>query len=306
MFIYEGVICPYCKKELKAEDIITVCPDCGTPHHYDCYKEHGECANAAKHEAGFEWSADKVSITRRQTVNCPRCGRENAKDGRFCNYCGYEYSNATSGDERRSILGGIQQEYGEMLFRNEDGELEEIPAEEKIDGIAARDWAAYIGSSANYYLYYFKSQIKSGKKTAFTLSAAIFPTIFFCYRKVWWLAAVAAVAEVLLAIPTALTDYLIPMGFTVMLPTSLLEAASTVCSVLLLALHMLYGLFAVYIYRQTAKKQISKIRSESKNDKEFSEKLRLRGGPSVLAVQILLGVLFFITSVATFLMLPTA
>ncbi len=305
MFIYEGVICPYCKKELKPEDIITVCPECGTPHHYDCYKEHGECANAKKHEKGFEWSADKVSISRR-TVTCPRCGRENAEEGRFCNYCGFEYKSGSPTEERRSVLGGIQQEYGEMLFRNDEGELEEIPPEEKIDGIAARDWASYIGTSANYYLYYFKSQLETGKKTAFTLSAAIFPTVYFCYRKIWWLAAVAAVAEIVLAIPTALTQYLIPMGIPVMLPTALLETAASICSVLLLALHLVYGLFAVYIYRLSAKKQILKLRSESRGEAEFKEKLKLRGGPSVLAVQILLGVLFFITSIATFLMIPTA
>lgn len=303
MFIYEGTICPYCKKELRSDDIITVCPECGTPHHRECYMEHGECANAARHAEGFEWAADKVTINRR-TVTCPRCGRENAEDGKFCNYCGFEYGSKES-EERRSLLGGLQQDYGEMLFRNEEGELEDIPPEEKIDGIAARDWATYIGSSANYYLYYFKSQIETGKKAAFTLSAAVFPTIYFCYRKIWWLAGLAALAEVILAIPTALSEYIIPMG---VLPISLsaasLETAASVCSVVLLALHMLYGLFAVYLYRQNAKKQILRIQSESVNDVDFREKLKRSGGPSIIAVQIIMGVLFFLTTIATFLLMP--
>ncbi|NLC78323.1 MAG: hypothetical protein GX683_01150, partial [Ruminococcaceae bacterium] len=69
-------------------------------------------------------------------------------------------------------------------------------------------------------------------------------------------------------------------------------------------LHMLYGLFAVYLYRQNAKKQILRIQSESVNDVDFREKLKRSGGPSIIAVQIIMGVLFFLTTIATFLLMP--
>ena len=30
---YVGKICPVCKQEIKELDKVTVCPDCGMPHH---------------------------------------------------------------------------------------------------------------------------------------------------------------------------------------------------------------------------------------------------------------------------------
>ena len=46
--------CPVCGKEFRQEDDIVVCPDCGTPHHRECYKQLGHCAHAEKH-GSFEW-----------------------------------------------------------------------------------------------------------------------------------------------------------------------------------------------------------------------------------------------------------
>ena len=49
-----GNPCPYCGKNFESGDDIVVCPECGTPHHRDCYKEHSACANEEKHSEAFE------------------------------------------------------------------------------------------------------------------------------------------------------------------------------------------------------------------------------------------------------------
>lgn len=38
-----GGNCPYCGDILKANSMITVCPDCETPHHRECWERHGGC-----------------------------------------------------------------------------------------------------------------------------------------------------------------------------------------------------------------------------------------------------------------------
>jgi hypothetical protein len=35
--------CPYCRAALEAEDELTICEACATPHHADCYAENGGC-----------------------------------------------------------------------------------------------------------------------------------------------------------------------------------------------------------------------------------------------------------------------
>ena len=55
MHSFYGSQCPYCKKNFAEGDDIVVCPECGTPHHRECYKEHSACANEAHHAENFEW-----------------------------------------------------------------------------------------------------------------------------------------------------------------------------------------------------------------------------------------------------------
>ena len=41
---YQGVCCPVCGKPFQEGDDIVVCPECGAPHHRECYKSLGHCA----------------------------------------------------------------------------------------------------------------------------------------------------------------------------------------------------------------------------------------------------------------------
>ncbi len=41
--------CPVCKNTFTENDDVVVCPECGTPHHRECYKSTGKCFNEALH-----------------------------------------------------------------------------------------------------------------------------------------------------------------------------------------------------------------------------------------------------------------
>ena len=88
-----GNPCPYCGKNFESGDDIVVCPECGTPHHRDCYKEHSACANEEKHGENFEWKSASVPHVHKpepgensnaEKVVCSNCGTENPGISRYC------------------------------------------------------------------------------------------------------------------------------------------------------------------------------------------------------------------------------
>ncbi len=60
---YQNKFCPVCKADFTVEDDIVVCPECGTPHHRECWFSTGKCANTALHGL-----ADDVSLTYKREV----------------------------------------------------------------------------------------------------------------------------------------------------------------------------------------------------------------------------------------------
>lgn len=45
--------CPVCNKQFKEGDDIVVCPECGTPHHRECYEQEEHCFYQDKHSQNF-------------------------------------------------------------------------------------------------------------------------------------------------------------------------------------------------------------------------------------------------------------
>lgn len=61
MALYKDIKCPVCNEEFKDGDDIVTCPICGTPHHRECYKSIGKCANADKHGDDFAFKKEPQS-----------------------------------------------------------------------------------------------------------------------------------------------------------------------------------------------------------------------------------------------------
>ena len=55
MFFYEGYTCPVCGEKFKESDDIVACPECGAPHHRDCWKKEGHCHFVADHGTDRQW-----------------------------------------------------------------------------------------------------------------------------------------------------------------------------------------------------------------------------------------------------------
>ncbi|MBR3125772.1 MAG: DUF2628 domain-containing protein [Mogibacterium sp.] len=302
---YTGIKCPYCGKTFTDFDDIAVCPDCGTPHHRSCYLEHGACANADKHAAGFVFSmpspepqpgefqnpntaqSEIVSGYEQRrssgTIYCSRCGKPNSAANRYCNFCGSplvtptnQYSDSTQGRT--------------PLFSAINTNAEQFDPNEKIDGIPIKDWMKYIGSNTYYYIYNFKTQDRTNRKIAFSFSAMLFPFFYFMYRRVYKFAFIAAIVNFILNFPALCQYYLIPSGISIPIPAGTLETLSTVASILSIVVSLLWGLFAVWIYRRNAVAKMTPLHMESGSEDEYNYKLSKIAGPTFKGVLILAAV----------------
>lgn len=201
---FNGSKCPYCGKAFAEGDDIVVCPECGTPHHRECYKENSACANEAKHSENFEWKAVPVSSGARvheprpavsdgEMTVCPTCGKDNPAGSRFCLSCGSRLGNtdnhAPSAED----------------FRHERQRIYSEAFGDSLDGISAKEAALVVRSNIEFFLPRFAAFSK-GAKFDTNFSAFIFSYFYLFYRKMYSLGIAVFAATSLLSIPTLLLD----------------------------------------------------------------------------------------------------
>ena len=296
MHHYEGCNCPVCKKPFAPGDDIVVCPDCGAPYHRACYELQGACVFEEMHGPGFEWKRPASAPVLKK---CPNCGSPYADDQTFCEHCGAPLRETpASHAEQKSFL-----PEGFERFSSIYAGLEENNLNGEIDGIPIKDWEAFIGPSAPYYIYQFKRMDATGQKTGFVFSAALFPYLYFFYRKMWLQGALALLLELVLNIPAKLL-MLKQAGFLMFLPISLssLSSISLASSLALGVLQIvIWGLFGAWFYRRTCAKRIRKLQQIAADKEEYHILLRKKGGFS-RTVLVIVVALYLINTAAMIFM----
>ncbi|WP_455529955.1 RING finger protein [Ruminococcus sp.] len=116
---YIGEKCPVCQKEFTAEDDIVVCPECGTPHHRECYMLANRCANEELHAAGEKWK-HRAKPSRYRV--CPKCSFPNRITDTACQRCGEELSAAYEQTADNSGTNG-EKHWGETFTMPDAEEL---------------------------------------------------------------------------------------------------------------------------------------------------------------------------------------
>ena len=211
---YTGVKCPVCNKRFTEDDDIVVCPVCGAPHHRTCYQQLGHCALNDLHIKGHAWEPPHEQQTPGQAPGgsaggtaCPACGAGNPSTGLFCQVCGAPLHRGTQGQPQPqqgqpfSPFGGppyAAAPPAQNPYRAAFGGLN--PSEE-IDGVSARDLALYVGENSGYFLPRFK-QISQGKPVSFNFCALFFNFFYFFYRKMYSVGLILLGITLLAQIPT--------------------------------------------------------------------------------------------------------
>ena len=173
----------------------------------------------------------------------------------------------------------------------------EIGPEDTIDGIKAKDWAAYVGRSPMYYLMQFFRMSITNRKAAVCLSAFLFGPAYLFYRKMWKEGLLTAILTIVLSIPTFIEIISVfnPSLLGAM-PLGWLPAAVNVCAVASWALNIILGLFAVSWYRREAKKNIDRIYADYPDGEARTDALLQKGGTNLLAALLYFGIMLLLAS----------
>lgn len=323
--------CPVCKKPFTPGDDVVICPICGAPYHRECYLKEGKCVFTEKHKAGFEYTPPRSphgpppgeesysgggtdsASGRNGGVLCKNCQTVNDARNIFCEQCGASlHSNynpgpgagSTPGPDAGAPGGG----YGSSPFGGFGGfggaAYQQPPTDlsGELDGIPARDWAAFIGTSAPVYLSRMRSQDQRGSKLGIILTAFFFPCFYFAYRKMWLWAALALVLWLVTQTPGTLS-MLMEAG-SLFIPQLSAETLATLASVawyLNVVRCILFGFFALTLYRRDAAKKISHLQQTCDGDAAYQAALHRKGAPSVIGAVGVLVLIFVVLCLVTWL-----
>lgn len=180
---YIGKKCPVCENYFHADDDIVVCPDCGTPHHRECYESLGHCCNESLHKTGFDYSETETKEEKDHVIVCKRCGKENEADAFFCKYCATPLTDdQKKTDNQQNTAYNQQGQNFAMPFLDPLGG---VPSDTDLgDGITAGEAAKYVKQNTPYFIRVF-ANIRNLNKSKFNFAAALFSGGYMLYRKMY-------------------------------------------------------------------------------------------------------------------------
>lgn len=219
---YIGEKCPVCHKDFTGDDDVVVCPECGSPHHRECYKLENKCAYEDRHGTGYKWHSDASeknnSGTGEAMISCPVCHSSNKASAEICTRCGSRLcpnSQENGRTEQGNAYGQFQGNGGayQGAYRNGDGrtDMDTVlsylgfdPNEDMGGGSTLKDVSSFVGNNTLYYIPIFKRMKDLGTKISFNLSCLIFPNLYFANRKMWFWAIIVTVLEIICSLPSIL------------------------------------------------------------------------------------------------------
>ncbi|MBR4036737.1 MAG: DUF2628 domain-containing protein [Oscillospiraceae bacterium] len=288
MFNIKGQVCDVCGKPFDKDSDIVVCPDCGTPHHRECWHQLGHCINEDKHNSDFEWKPVVQAAPEQENgIKCPDCGAIMPQGTLFCENCGRSLNTQKAGTQIYNVPGGRMEvhrfpsPYNMSADEYKDRVDRELAGE--IDGVPYRDMAVFIGPNAQYYIYKFKRMRQNPKYRPFNATAFLFPPIWLLFRKLWKHAIIAAVINFVLNLPTfillAVEAGVISAGSSLVFPG--IQNVANITSLLVLAVGVLWGFLAIPLYRKDTVKRLKKLKEDAMGDMNtYYRSVMENAGPS--------------------------
>jgi hypothetical protein len=202
---YENIKCPVCDKVFTKDDDIVVCPECGTPHHRECYELENRCAFEEKHKDGFVFgksnesgydaeSADFNDSAENQEnmdgfVECPRCKSKNPDNTFYCSKCGFPLKFKNDQNQQNNQQYGNPQ-YGNVGMNGFMDPMAGVNPEYKLDeDVTAGEAAKFVQKNTPYFMRVFYN-IKEFGKSRFSFCGFIFGGGYLLYRKMYKLGTV--------------------------------------------------------------------------------------------------------------------
>ncbi len=294
----EGKICPVCHAYFFDDEDIVFCPTCGLPHHRDCYKSLGHCAQ--EHLHGTDMQYDVLSKKQAEKTETEQTEKQNAEpvnnqdNSTFaprvrCGACGSIYSIA---DESCANCGAKNPLYGRVMPYDLLGGVK--PDEPVAENIVAKEAAAFAGVSTNKLIPKFLKFFR-GKKASFSVWGFLLPTAHFAGRKMSVAALISGAIEVcakLLMMP--FSNELMNMEFSTTAQmfeyvNGLISSGGNrllfmalIGSAVYAALHIFCGIFSDYWYYKHATGVIKETKSDTDvNAPNLQEVCLKKGGINI-------------------------
>ncbi|MBQ8604982.1 MAG: DUF2628 domain-containing protein [Oscillospiraceae bacterium] len=293
MYKFENQPCEVCGEVFdKYSDIVT-CPECGTPHHRECWHKTGHCVNEHKHGTDFEWQPVKKEPAA-GSITCPNCQAVMPGGTLFCENCGHSLSQTNipqqnghpaNGQPNVQIF-GIPGMMGVSISQADANRINKELAGE-IDGVPVRDMAVYIGPNAQSYIYKFRRMDSNPKYRPFSWAAFLFTPLWYLFRKMWKTALATAFFNGVMNIPyfimTAVEMGVIEKSF--MFPG--IESVASVCQFIVLAVSLVLGFTATPMYRKATVKKLKQLKEETGGDRNlYYRKIMEQAGPSKVGMAV--------------------
>lgn len=223
---YTGLKCPACNTVIEADDDVVVCPECGTPHHRECYEDDGHCYFQDKHSEGFDFNEyiknkanenndnnSEKENSSTDVVICPRCQTANPKNNFYCSKCQAPLTGSQNPfTNNQNPAGNTSTPFG-MPVINIDPMAGLDPNEEIDDGVTAGEVAKVVQNNTPYFLNIFKN-IRDENKSKFSFCGMIFSGGYMLYRKMYKLGTIYTIIMGLLIVAGILVQTLPMFGWS--------------------------------------------------------------------------------------------
>ncbi|MBR2279350.1 MAG: hypothetical protein IJ903_00265 [Ruminococcus sp.] len=298
---FEGIKCPVCNTEFKDGDDIVVCPECGTPHHRECYEKENRCFYDSRHGEGFSFEKEPVSDNSAQQsdnpdiIICARCKSENPKGMFYCGKCGFPLS------AQQNAQADSQQEIPNFAsFMDPMAGVN--PQEDMGEGVTAGEISKFVQNNTPYFIRVFNN-IKKFSRGRFSFVGFLFSGGYLLYRKMYKIGAIITAVMLLLWTAELFIHYCTPAGQQMIelmnnyyenaansteavnelfkgiselsITNLILLCTMYFCSIAQLILRIIVGIFANRWYFKHCKTAISKIKTENDNPES---QLQAKGG----------------------------
>lgn len=269
---YKGTECVSCGKKFNESDDIVVCPECGSPHHRECYKTAGKCANIMRHDMNFNWNNEKYKS---DEIN----------------------NNNNTDEENKDTDDNNMISMSEFIEKN----IKDINDEIK-DGCTLGEALSFVNRNVLYYASIFARIRKFNVNTSLNLTCFIFPQIYFANRKMWFWAILTSVINVILLIPMMMALLANDVSYdSTFISANVIEAIRNnsgiinslmeICNGADLVMRVLFCLFGNRLYYNFVTKSIRRMKLKN-NGNVTKEQLAYAGGTSFANVILILVITF--------------
>ncbi|MBE6799803.1 MAG: DUF2628 domain-containing protein [Ruminococcaceae bacterium] len=165
---YSNYKCPVCNNQFTEDDDVVVCPECGTPHHRECYIQNENCANADKHGTNEPIEVEFVDVEEKE-----------------------EKISETETTENNT-------ENPQQVVQEVIEELKGGTGDYMLNGKHVSFYEAAIGKNQKFYIPHFMIMDKTKKAVSWNIAGFFVPLAWCLYRKMYKFSAIILALYVLM------------------------------------------------------------------------------------------------------------